>query len=383
MFNRLFAPYQRQSQSAANRSNRSRITLTNCRLFIIYCSVFILFAVGCSEEKPTMYLFCNETFWYVMQEECIAFNAIYKQRIIIVPVRPPIGEKEAATVTIENDSSEAAHVPEKWQSIPRRDDADNTGNSGKNTGQTTALNPDINKQLDDLSKNYFGDIFVTDSENQINKLRELTMVNKATPVCHLTLTLLTATDNPRKLTSVKSVIDGQYKLGCVNPGIDGLGEASLKVIMRTVSADAKNEDNAVLPDNVQLYDRQYELLEALETGNIDAALVWDATSINGFLIAKYANEYNTTYSAFFKEVQRSKNPEKILTALDMVQKELVEEKTFGTTVTIYENPNERYVTAVPVITLSTANSVGFCQRFNDFLVSTTGKSILKRFGFTP
>ncbi|MDR3233471.1 MAG: substrate-binding domain-containing protein [Planctomycetaceae bacterium] len=355
---------------------------------IVFC-VFSVVVFGCAkEEKPALYIYCSETFWYVMQEECIVFHEIYGFKTVMIPVRGKLTEEESAGMTAEQTDSESVPAPAAWRSSPNRNAA-----SGGKAGRTvqTEMNEDIKNQLNTLAVRRFGNIFLSDSQNQINKLRQLALISGEPSLCHLTLTLLTATDNPKQLTSAKSVLDGQYTLGIVDPAIDGLGEASWNIVTKIISEKAASKKKVsdagsghdAPPENLRQFSRQYELLEALESGEIDAALVWNTASVKEFLLLKYAEEFNQMFAPLLDEAKKSKNRERIRSVLKFVYDELMDEKIFGEEVSIVNNPNERCVISVPIIVMTTSETIGYSQRFADFLISNEGKAVLRKFGFSP
>ncbi|GHT21821.1 hypothetical protein FACS189419_03320 [Planctomycetales bacterium] len=341
-------------------------------------AILLLVLTGCGKGKEeVLYLYCSETFWYVMQEECVAFYKIYGIRVIMIPIRPQQNGNKTENVVIAGGNDDASpQVPAPWQSMPKKTSSEETGSEKPKV--QSVLDPEIAKQLTGIESNSFGDVFISDSQQQIDKIRELALDGGERPVVYLSLTLLTATDNPKQLTSVKSVIEGNCKLGIVNPSIDGLGEASQSVLSKI--ADGMK----TLPlHQVRQFERQYELLDALEKGEIDAALVWDATSLTTFLLAKYAQEYNDTYGVLLKEAQKSESPEKIKAVLLTVYEKLLADKKFGQSVSLSGNPEERYVINVPMIALSSSMVIARSQRLSDFLLSNQGKLIFKKFGFLP
>jgi len=163
----------------------------------------------------------------------------------------------------------------------------------------------------------------------------------------------------------------------MNPSFDGLGEASWIVLNRIFSGD----ESAIPMELIHLFDRQYDLLEALELGSIDAALVWNATSQINFLLIKYADEYNEANRGIIREAERRKNWEGLRDILRAMHQHLVETYIFAEEVPLTENPDERLVVAVQLIALSSATNFGHCQRFADFMRSRQGKEVLRRFGF--
>lgn len=334
-------------------------------LFLL-CTAFFS---GCGpREEPYLYIYCNETFWYVMQEEALFFNRIYSFHVVLIPVRAERTsgkKKEEDTVEIGTDR----RAPALWQSIAREP-------TDQRVDTRIQINPDIESQLDIIVKQSFGDLFLTDSQKHLDKLRK-SVATKEYVVCYLTLTMLVPEGNPHQLQSAKDVLDSNRRLGIVNPSLDGLGEASWKMLGKIVSGG----ESAIPMDLVQLYERQYDLLEALEQGRIDAALVWNATSQKNYLFVKYADEYNARYEAEMRRFEREKNREGLRLFLRAMCEYIIEKHTFADEVPLNQNPDERHVIPVRLVALGTTTNIGYCERFADFMRSKQGKEILQRFGF--
>jgi ABC-type molybdate transport system substrate-binding protein len=241
------------------------------------------------------------------------------------------------------------------------------------------MNPDIEIQIERIAEEYFGDLFVSDSQQHLDKIRTTALSASEHPICYLTLTMLVPKGNPRQFHSINDVILSNRTLGIMHPSFDGLGESSWKVLGKITDGG----ESAIPSDHVKLYERQYDLLEALELGHIDAALVWNATSQVNFLLVKYAAEYNTAYESLMREADRKKDRTKLRIILRTMYDELIEEKSFAEEVPLTANPDERCVIAVRLVTLSSAFHYGHCERFSSFLRSNQGKDILRRFGFVP
>ena len=337
-----------------------------------YLSVLFLFCIvafgGCRPKPdPQLYIYCNETFWYAMQEEALFFNKIYGCQIFLLPIRAErTADKTAKSVEIGTER----RGPVQWRSMPREQTAPET--------PRPLLNPDIERLIERMSENHFGDIFLSDSQKHLDKVRQSALAANDYPVCYLTLTMLVPAGNPHQFHSIKDVLDTNRKLGIMSPSFDGLGEASWQMLDKIVVGG----EFAVPRELVQFYERQYDLLEALEQGNIDAALVWNATSHLCFLLVKYADEYNALYEKFMREAERKKNKELLRSILKTICDHIVEERSFAEEVPLHENSEERYVTAIRLVTLSSADNFGHCERFADFMRSNQGKEILRRFGFT-
>jgi ABC-type molybdate transport system substrate-binding protein len=374
--------------------------------------VFCISGCGKRDTSP-LYLYCTETFWYVMQDQCVAFNELYGYSIVMVPVRSQL-DIQADSVNIDNTAAPAEitlqRAPMPWKSLPKNNaitpesppstpenqQSDNPQNTSHNVTEQTVDQPkqptpsvplvqhkdkeidkDIVAEIAALNEKNFGDIFITDSKKQLGKLSELALIANQRPLCYLSLSLLTATGNPRHFTSIKSVLTSNRKLGIIDPAKDGLGEASWVVLSKIVPGGAET----IAPEQIRKFDRQYELLDSLENGGIDAAIVWDSTSVASFLLAKYGPEYNSVYAEFLHEAAQSRNTEKIRTVLRAVYEELLSERDFGQRISLAENPDERYVIQVQSVAMSSARVIRLSERFTDYLLSNQGKVIFQKFGF--
>ncbi|MDR0522415.1 MAG: substrate-binding domain-containing protein [Planctomycetaceae bacterium] len=353
-----------------------------------YCVLLpVILPAGCgSRELPPLYIYCNETFWYVMQEEAAVFSRLYGFQIIMLPVGSrDAGSEESGNADhhAENNAETGVEIngrtspnqpPVPWQSMPKR-----VMESVVNRDPQAQIHPDIDKEIDGIAISGLGDLFVTDSKKQVMKLQKSALSAGAFPVCYLKLVLLVPKGNPHQFKSAKEVLDARRKLGIVDPSLDGLGEKSWEMIHRL----SPGHPPEVSADLIKMFSRQYDLLEALEKKEIDAALAWDATSEMNFLLIKYSDEYNETYKPLLQEVGQGKNRQQNIRAvLQEIGPLMLKEKGFAESVPLTDVPNERTVEAVSVVALGTAADYGYSVRFADFIRSPQGQRILKNFGFT-
>jgi ABC-type molybdate transport system substrate-binding protein len=244
------------------------------------------------------------------------------------------------------------------------------------------LDKTVLKQITFLTEGSTGDLYLTDSARQIARIRSLALSAHEYPLCYLTLNLLVHKGNPQQFDSVQSVFKQNRRLGVVDPSKDGLGETTSDVLAKIMAKTPNIPDELVLR-----FDRQYDLLEALELGKIDAALVWDASNLSTYLLSKYAAEYNDRYRQLLDTADKTQDIEKIRNVLKAINAELLAEKSFAEYVPLpaSDDPNqinERRVINISLISLSSATEYGYGQRFADFLRSSRGREILERFGFT-
>ena len=347
----------------------SATTIGITALFLLCTVIFF----GCGKRQtPTLYIYCSETFWYVLQEEAIVFNNVYGYRVFLIPLRAPrTSDGEEDVLEIDGGGLRS---PAPWESMPGMQISPEIAAAAR-----TQIHPEISLLINRIAEESFGDLLLSDSQRHLEKLQETALTAAEFPVCYLTLTMLVSTGNPHQLRSVSDVLDSHRRLGIIDPSLDGLGEASWEVLGRIVPGG----ESEIPMGLVQLYERQYDLLEALEQGRIDAALVWNAASQMTFLLIKYADEYNTDpdFEPYLREAERRRDGEGLHARLQEMRRILFEEKSFADEVPLTENPDERKVVAVRLVVLSSTTNFGYSKRFADFIRSNQGKEILRRFGF--
>ena len=243
--------------------------------------------------------------------------------------------------------------------------------------EPSQLNPDIEEQIKRIAQIQIGDLFLTDSQRQLDMLRSTGLASREFTVCFLTLSMLVPWGNPHGFASAKDVLDAHARLGIMDPSFDGLGEASWQVLSQIVPGGAEE-----IPMHlVHIYERQYDLLEALEYGNIDAALVWDATSQISFLLAKYAPKYYETNETQIRHAERRRDRARMREIAQTIHLHIAEEYIFAEEVQIKDNPGERHVVPVQLVALGSTSNIRHCIRFADFMRSTLAREIMRRYGF--
>jgi len=302
-----------------------------------------------------------------MQENAFFFNRIYGFQIILIPIRADRTESQTEEAIVMRGGRLA--LPLEWQNRP--DSRTST------VDLYTQLNPDIAEQIGRITTSGIGDLFLTDSAKQLDVIQSTALAASEIPICYLTLTMLVPLGNPQHFSSARDVINANRRLGIINPSFDGLGEASWQVLGNIIPGG----ESEILMNGVMLYERQYDLLEALESREVDAILVWNFTSQISFVVAKYAATYNAANEQILRETERRGDREGVQAILVEMHRHLVETKTFAEEVPLYANSGERYVVSVPLISLSTASNFSHTKRFVDFSRSNQGREILRRYGF--
>ncbi|MDR0705215.1 MAG: substrate-binding domain-containing protein [Planctomycetaceae bacterium] len=354
--------------------------------FLLTVLLLITVTVGCWSKKETVVLnlYCSETFWHVMQEETKAFQQIYGIQTVLIPISLP---KQKDTPSSDQPSSGAStQTPPLWKNRPKN----------QNYSQTdqVVLDPAIDSLIEKLSNNRSDDIYLTDSALEIDRLKSFLLATYEYPFCFLTMTLCVPKNNPQQLYSVHDVFEKQLQLGITCPSKDGSGLAA-RDILSGYSEDSKTI--RLQEELVRQFESQYDLLEALENEEIDAALVWDAVNLRTYLHTKYADEYYKRYEKRFDQAKQQWNIDEITKLIEEMNKELYTEKIFAEKIVLPGSPladkkseeqtepvkNEHRVIQVALISLNTTLYDKQVRRFSDFLISNQGRKILKKHGFTP
>ncbi|MDR2439956.1 MAG: substrate-binding domain-containing protein [Planctomycetaceae bacterium] len=371
------------------------------RPFYLFLTVlfFITFSVGCwrKNEPVVLYFYCSETFWHVMQEETKAFQQIYGVQTVLIPISLPEQNNQPQTNQVSS-SDTSAKTSSLEQNRPK------TKNQHSSQNGNVILDPKIATLIEDLSNNRQGDMYLTDSSLEMDRLKSFLLVTHEYPFCFLTITLCVPKGNPFQISSVRDVFEKQLQLGITSPSKDGSGFVAWS-ILSDLPKDSKQIK--IQEELVRQFDQQYDLLEALENEEIDAALVWDTANLKTYLRTKYSEEYYKRYKIRFDKAKKKWDVNEITKLIDEMYKELYMEKDFAEKISLsgipfskekpeksepseqLEKPNETVlgkehrVIQISLISLSTTLHDRHVRRFSDFLISTQGRKILQKHGFTP
>ncbi|MDR2757733.1 MAG: substrate-binding domain-containing protein [Planctomycetaceae bacterium] len=365
------------------------------RPFYLFLTVlfFIAFSVGCwrKNEPVVLNFYCSETFWHVMQEEALAFQQIYGVQTVLIPISLPTQNDQ-----LQSDQQSSNTSTQTSPLGKNRSKNQSSFQNGNNSN--IVLDTKIASLIDDLSNNRQGDIYLTDSSLEMDRLKSFLLATHEYPFCFLTMTLCVPKGNPLQIYSVRDVFEKQLLLGITSPSKDGSGFVAWNILSDTLD-DLKKTD--IQKELVHQFDRQYDLLEALENEKIDAALVWDAANLKTYLRIKYSEEYYKRYENQFDEAKKKWDINKITELIDEMYKELYMEKDFAEKISLSGVPfseakleqskkqnetvlgKEHRVIQISLISLSTTLHDRHVRRFSDFLISNQGRKILQKHGFTP
>jgi ABC-type molybdate transport system substrate-binding protein len=353
--------------------------------FLLTVLLFITVTAGCwSKNEPVVLtLYCSETFWYVMQEETKAFQQIYGIQTVLIPISLP--EKNDPPQSVQQSSGTSPQTPPRWKNRPK--------NQNHSQTDQIILDPAIASLIEELSNNRYGDIYLTDSTLEIDRLKSFLLTTHEYPFCFLTMTLCVPKGNPQQIYSVHDVFKKQLLLGITQPSKNGSGLVAWDIL-----SGETDDSNRIQEELVRQFDTQYNLLEALENEELDAAVVWDAANLKTYLHTKYTDEYYKRYETRFNKAKQKWNVDEIAKLIEEMNKELYMEKEFAEKIALSGVPfsnekskeqtepvlgKEHRVIQVALISLSTTLHDKQVQRFSDFLISNQGRKILKKHGFTP
>jgi ABC-type molybdate transport system substrate-binding protein len=341
-----------------------------------------------------------------MQEEANAFQQIYGVQIVLIPIslpeqndQPQTNQQTSDTSTNNTDTKTTPSANPPAKKRPKNQNLFRSNN--------VVLDPKIASLIDNLFNNHQGDIYLTDSSLEIDRLKSFLLATHEYPFCFLTMTLCVPKGNPLQIHSVHDVFEKQLQLGITSPSKDGSGLVAWNILTESLD-DSKNV--RLQEKLVRQFDRQYDLLEALENNEIDAALVWDAANLKTYLRIKYADEYYKRYKKQFDKAKKKWDTNEIIRLIDEMYGKLYTEKDFAEKISLSGTPlpekkpeeqskeqseqqpeeqnetilsKEHRVIRISLISLSTTLHDRHVRRFSDFLISKQGKKILQKHGFTP
>lgn len=324
-----------------------------CFSFFLILTVFFTFCLsGCGKkETPIIYFYCCELYWEAMWEETQLFKGLYNVDVVMIPILPyPTKEKQVEETeplkktSTEEETTTLRRIPAPWRSRPKvrrflsRDQL--------------VLDHRLSGLISSLADNQqYGDLYLSDSFEQLEELRNLSLASHEYPFCYLTMVLLVAAGNPHDIDSTDSVLDKKLRLGIASPSCSGMGSTAWKIISKTETAMSVRESaQERLQESIFVYDHYPELLAALERGELDAVLAWD-------VLVRQAEEFASVVHL------RTEHPS------DHSDFEQVDK--------------EHHVIRQALISLRISNEEGYGRRFADFLISTQGQAVLKKHGFTP
>ncbi len=295
--------------------------------------VLVLFGAGCGGKKEPIQLdfYCSETFLTVMSEEASLFESVYGIRLRLRPIflvldERPVAEQAASTETAESDPEPKRRALSSWRGRPSEHRLPKSGE--------TKMNQEVSDLVLAIAENKrSGDLFLTDSERQLELLKSGTTASFEYSFALLSLELLTERGNPHGIKSVAELLKSGLKLGIANPAHDGMGEAAFRLAERYSRSLTGNQGE----ERIIVFERHDKLLAGLQEKKVDAVLVWKSLGIQA--------------------------------------------KSFADPVTLPDN--EKTTLQMPLISLSTATNQLYGKRFADFLISPKGREILKLNGFEP
>lgn len=330
---------------------------------------------GCRKPEPVvLHCYCGEIFWNLMQEETLAFHRVYGVQIVLLPILPPKTEEAAKS----SRPTSSQHAPIPWRSRPKI-------RSGLKP-DAVELDPGVSQLISSLNADGRADMYLTDAMLQIGRLEDSSMIAHRYPFCYLSMSLLVAKGNPKNIKTVAGLFAQKARLGIMDSDKDGMGMTALETIA-IITADIPEE---TVKSQLQQFSRHAELLEALETGSVDAVLVWNSLRPADYLLKKYAPEYaENLFKDPIEKAKKYNSVEPMNRVLEEMFAAILAEKEFTDRVELTANDEDREgieesrTIEISLVTLGRTLHDGHCRRFADFLISPEGRAIMRRHGFAP
>lgn len=322
---------------------------------------------GCRKPEPVVLsLYCSDTFWEVMKEQTRVFQTVYGISVIMYPIRPQNTEDEPVEAQQTN-----RRAPALWRNRP-------VPNTEFLKEDFSTLNAEVEERIRSIPQQGFADIYFSDSVPEQEYVQNLMLVMREYPVCTLKMGLLVPQGNPNGIESLQDAVTKKQRIGLTNASQDGMGAAARRALAKVPASVAVTEE---VQNQIAVFDNHEELLNALETKQIDTALVWETINIKGFLLKKYYDEYRERFDAPILEILRRDDVEQYRRMGVELYTTLLKEKDFTEFLPLQNE--ESYALDVPLLSLSTTRHDGQTRRFADFLISPIGQEIFKKHGFIP
>lgn len=338
---------------------------------------------GCKKkETPVIYFYCSELFWAVMFEEARQFDGIYGVKTVLIPILPQSpslskggedddlpSKRPQTIIELPDDDSKAQTIRQtmSWRGRPK---------------YQRFLLPDqliLDHRLSGLIASFadeqqYGDLYLSDSPEQLEELRNQSLASHEYPFCYLTMVMPVAIGNPHDLQSVDMTLRKQLRLGIAAPSLYGMGSTAWDIIVKTPFAlENQGQIENVLQEIIIPFDNHHQLLQALEHGEVDAVLIWD-------VLIDRTRDFATIVHIGRQPVEHTLdanlNSEIESSAEDGPDLEAKSE-------TRYDLTSEHRAVPQLLVSLRVSDEPGFGRRFADFLISTQGQAVLRKHGFIP
>lgn len=119
-----------------------------------------------------------------------------------------------------------------------------------------------------------GDIYLAADTSYIELAREKDLLAEAIPAATIVPVLAVPKGNPKKISSITQLIDGDFRVSLANPDAASVGKVTQKMLEKSgewLGLEAKVQAKGVFKPTVN------DVANDVKLGAVDAGIVWDAT----------------------------------------------------------------------------------------------------------
>lgn len=251
--------------------------------FLVFAAVL---AIGCGEKiPPVLTVYCSASHLPVAEELGDTFEKVYGVGVVCIPFDSIAPLKSDSEPThFENLQKEITqHENETEKEARKRKRKTDKIVWEKQEILLTEENQRLKKWVDNarfkdfvqfLFDNRGGDVFLSDSPADTQRLMDDGFAFEQTPVASIAPVLLVKKGNPEMIAEVQDILRSSKTLGVVHKEVAGIGNITQQIL------DVNHRRDTTLENMEQLesYESELLLLHAFEQGKLDAAICWDFTA---------------------------------------------------------------------------------------------------------
>lgn len=240
------------------------------RLILLLGTLVLLGAGGCGKKEPVVVsMFCNSSHLPAAEELARTFSRVYNVGVVCIPIDedvplrsdPPRGRR------IETSAKTAAGESEKMESDAEPEGSLYFESKIRRWVAESSLR-DFSQYLLDHK---IGDLYLCDSPEESRLLMDEKLVVRERKVAYLFPVLLTAPGNPHGFYALRDVLESGRSLGILRAEVGGLGRETDRLLqsIEKVYPGIAEKGKIVEFSSITM------LLNALEKGEIEAAISWE------------------------------------------------------------------------------------------------------------
>ncbi|HBT77661.1 MAG TPA: hypothetical protein DEB39_12240 [Planctomycetaceae bacterium] len=224
-----------------------------------------LLSGGCSKKPQPLVVYCSEIFVEPMERLGGHFQVMTGKKVILfqsdLPPDFEIRDREENAVSRPGQSGSSSTAVAPSTVVSSKD----------YVPAPEGIAPEILRLIKQAETPGYGDLWLCDSPRQADYMQKRGRVVGKTPLCNVTPVLLVPSGNPHRLLALSDIATQGKILGAMKWDRGGLGEVAEQLVKTWENDRGKPDELRIL-----LYDTEWELVEAVRHGQVDAAIVWDA-----------------------------------------------------------------------------------------------------------